>query len=248
MTHESEGLDTAAYALGSLEDPRLARLEAHVRACPDCAKELAEYEAVAGILPFALEPEAPPREAWEALLARVRGRHEARSQRRSIAALRLARPGRVIQPVLWVALAAAVIGLLFWNASLQRRFSHQSTTIGTLASLPAESVVPLGGPSPGAGFGGRLYVSADRHQGGLVVNGLPVLQAGRAYQVWFVRPDQSRASSATFRVDTLGQAIVEVAMPRPLDQFDGVAVTEEPEEGSSLPTSRDLLAGPIYER
>jgi len=39
-----------------------------------------------------------------------------------------------------------------------------------------------------------------------------------------------------------------VAVPQPADEFDGVAITEEPAGGSPTPTGHDLLAGPIYEK
>jgi anti-sigma-K factor RskA len=96
------------------------------------------------------------------------------------------------------------------------------------------------------GLAGYLIMSKDQRQGGLLVNGLRVLPSGRSYQVWFVRPDQSRAPAGTFSVDHLGQAVALVDVPQPANDFHGVAITEEPAGGSTSPTGHDLLAGPIY--
>ena len=119
-----------------------------------------------------------------------------------------------------------------------------------MCSSDLEIVVDLVsiGPSTVSGLDGYLVMSEDRRQGGLVVAGLPALSSGRSYQVWFVRPDQSRAAAGTFRVDSLGQAVARVAVPQPANDFHGVAITEEPAGGSPAPTGHDLLAGPIYDQ
>jgi anti-sigma-K factor RskA len=251
MTEDPERQDLAAYALGLLEDPSRAAVEAHVRSCLDCAEELAEYRAAIALLPHAQRAEQAPTEAWEAIAARIRGRDE--NQTRGVMTARW-RPGRwarltrVLGPALAATLVAAVIGLIVWNASLQVQLSHRQTTISGLASAPAENVVALAGQSASGGSGGHLFMSEDRRKGGLVVAGLGVLPSGRSYQVWFVRPDQSRAPAGTFSVDHLGQAVALVAVPQPAAAFDGVAITEEPAGGSPTPTGHDLLAGPIYEK
>jgi anti-sigma-K factor RskA len=247
MTEDPERQDLAAYALGLLEDPNRAALEAHVRSCRDCAEELAEYRAAIALLPHAQRAEQAPTEAWEAIAARVRGRDE--NQPRGVTSARW-RPerGARLTRVLGPALVAAVIGLIVWNTSLQVRLAHRQTTIGGLASAPAENVVALAGQSAVSGLGGHLFMSEDRQKGGLAVVGLGVLPSGRSYQIWFVRADQSRAPAGTFSVDHLGQAVTVLAVPQPADTFDGVAITEEPAGGSTTPTGHDLLAGPIYEK
>ena len=95
---------------------------------------------------------------------------------------------------------------------------------------------------------GRLYVSADQTQGGLAVVGLPPLPMGSTYQIWFVRPDQGRASGGLVVADQRGSALVKVTIPGPLSEFAGVGITGEPAGGSTTPTSQDVLAGPLYER
>jgi anti-sigma-K factor RskA len=251
MTEEPERQDLAAYALGLLEDANRAAVEAHVRSCPHCAEELAEYRAAIALLPRAHRAEQAPTEAWEAIVARIRGRDE--NQTRGVTNARWwsgrgARLTRVLGPALAAALVAAVIALIAWNASLQMQLSHRQTTISGLASAPAENVVALAGQSAASGSGGHLFMSEDRQRGGLVVAGLGVLPSGRSYQIWFVRADQSRAPAGTFSVDHLGQAVTVLAVPQPADTFDGVAITEEPAGGSPTPTGHDLLAGPIYEK
>jgi anti-sigma-K factor RskA len=251
MTEDPERQDLAAYALGLLEGPSRTAVEVHVRSCPGCAEELAEYRAAIALLPHGQRAEEAPAEAWEAIAARIRGRDENRTRGATGARWqpgRWARLSRVVGPALAATLVAAVIGLIVWNASLQVRLSHRQTTISGLASVPAENVVALTGESAASGSGGHLFMSEDRRKGGLVVAGLGVLPSGRSYEIWFVRADQSRAPGGTFSVDQLGQAVAIVTVPQPADTFDGVAITEEPAGGSPTPTGHDLLAGPIYEK
>jgi anti-sigma-K factor RskA len=252
MTEEPERQDLAAYALGLLEDPDRAAVEAHVRSCPDCAEELAEYRAAIALLPHAQRTEQAPTEAWEAIAARIRGRDE--NQTRGVTSAgwrpgRWARLTRVLGPALAATLTAAVIGLIAWNASLQVRLSNRQSARPSWGSASGATAAALFGVGDAAasGLNGYLVMSSDRRQGGLVVGGLSVLPSERSYQVWFVRPDQSRVAGGTFRVDELGQAVKLVTVPQPANDFDGVAITDEPGGGSTAPTGLDLLAGPIYE-
>jgi len=246
VTDGLHGQELAAYAFDLLDAPGRARAEAHLRTCRECAQELAEYRAVIAVLPRAGLTEPAPEEAWQAIEARIRARGAARTG----ATRAGGGPGRRLrirglQPALTAALAAAVIGLIVWNATLQARLSDRAELPG-LSEASQVVVVDLVAASAAGGVDGYVIMSQDRRQGGLVIGGLPALGSDRSYQVWFVRPDQTRASAGTFGVDGLGQAVTLIHVPQPVDGFDGVAITEEPGGGSPTPTGSDLLAGPIY--
>ena len=252
MADEPERQDLEAYAQGVLDERERARVEAHVQDCAECAAELSEYRSVIALLPAALHTEDAPSSAWDAI-ERTIGRHEVAAPRSpaSIGRWRFGRwhgLPRKLQPALLGITAAAVIGLIAWNASLQTKLSDRHTTLVAPGNTTEETVVELTARIGQNSLGGRLFMSGDRQQGGLVVAGLPELASGRSYQVWFIRPDQSRAPAGVFRVDNLGQAVFLVAVPQPTRDFNGVAITEEPEGGSGSPSSYDLLAGPIYEQ
>lgn len=246
--HEREHL--SELALGLLEDAERARVEAHVRACAECAAELSAYRATIEMLPEALPPAQAPAAAWKAVAARVRKR-ERRGRAGAGSWLGRLFGGRaLLQPALLVVLVAAVIGLIGWNASLQARLSGNDgsalyrlfdrsggrATVVTLVAKPGVSAI-----------GGRLVMTQDRTEGGLVVGGMPALPAGQSYEIWFVRADQSRVPANTFTVDAHGQAVFLVDVPQPADGFDGVAITAEPSGGSPTPTGPDVLAGLIYQ-
>ncbi|MGH2585619.1 MAG: anti-sigma factor domain-containing protein [Dehalococcoidia bacterium] len=98
--------------------------------------------------------------------------------------------------------------------------------------------------APGAS--GRLYLAEDGRSGVLAVSGLPRLQPGRAYQFWFATADKSRRDSAgVFQVDAGGQALVSVKVPGGLEQYAEIWVTQEPADGSAVPTAPHYLEGPL---
>ena len=245
MTEELHGQELSAYAFDLLDAGARARVEGHLHGCTACAEELAELRAVIATLPRARPAERAPEAAWQAIEARIRARAAAPRAGRALG--RWFRAGR-LQPALTAALALAVVGLVVWNATLQARNTDRSVELPELSNSAQVTVVDLVASSSSGHLDGRVFMSQDQQQGGLVIGGLPSLASNRLYQVWFVRADQTRVSAGTFGVDSLGQAVTLIRVPQPVDDFDGVAITEEPGSGSAAPTSRDLLAGPIYGR
>jgi anti-sigma-K factor RskA len=68
MTHEELEEAVPLYAVGALERPERQALEAHLLSgCVTCHATLKDYQGVAALLPFALQPVAPP----DVLKARV---------------------------------------------------------------------------------------------------------------------------------------------------------------------------------
>lgn len=235
--HEQLRQDLAAFALASLEELERARIEAHVRGCRECATLLDQYRAVVGVLPMALEPAAPPPEAWTALVTRARQR-----TRRFPGAGPWRRAADRLRPLQWPAVAALVAGLLLWNVHLQRELARlRGPVLGVeqLARDPGRIVSLVGTGRPGAIA--RLYVATEVQRGNLAITGLAPLPPDRVYQLWFARPGQPTVTGGAFRVDARGRAVVAVVIPAPLDDVRAIAVTEEPAPASPRPTGPHLL-------
>ena len=87
--HE-EWLDAAAaHALQALDAPGRARMDAHVRTCPICARRVDEHRRVLAALPYALPVEEPP----ASLRASILGHARSTARPRTASAPR-AEPGR----------------------------------------------------------------------------------------------------------------------------------------------------------
>lgn len=59
------------YALGALDAAEVAAVDAHVRICPSCDRELRDAQGVAGMLPFIVPIQTPSVAAKAALFSRV---------------------------------------------------------------------------------------------------------------------------------------------------------------------------------
>ena len=239
MTDEHVLEDLAAYALGSLEDPDRARVEAHLASCTTCAHTLEQYRGVVGVLPLGLAPVTPPPAAWPTVLSAVRaGRAPARQSRGASLTgwLRMAR---------WPAVAAVVALLLVWNVTLQRELARRAPgpapgpEVEALSRRPGRVVILTG--TGVAGASARLFVASDGGHGHLAISGLKRLPHDRIYQLWFMRPGAATVSGATFDVDAYQRAWVEVTVPAEFGEVRGVIVTEEPAPGSAAPTGHQLL-------
>lgn len=245
--------DLAAYSLGALEPQEVQDLEAHLASCTACSAELLEYQALAATLTAERLVLDPPGAGWESLAARLPTASPQSAVLGNRPPLLKMLPRAIVstRAILlgWAATAAALavlLGIVLWRDSPPA--TGEGADVSSLARAEDGTVVPLAAAGGSPSLSGRLYVSADQTQGGLAAVGLPQLPAGSTYQIWFVRPDQSRASGGLFVADQRGAALVKVTIPGPLSEFAGVGITGEPAGGSATPTSQDVLAGPLYER
>lgn len=233
--------DLGAYSLGALDGEERTRVEAHLAGCEECRTEIGAYRELAAVIAQRPALAYPPAGTWERIAARLE-RLDAPlvTTSRTVAQRRSERLRLVVLG--WAATAAVLVGFAGWFTWDQLN-SGGGADVAQLASGGDGIVVPLAGTNAS----GRLYISEDRKDGGMAVMGLAVLGSNETYEVWFVRHDQTRWSSGTFNVDSRGQALVKVAMPASLDDFDGVAISTEPAGGSDT-WGADVLAGPLYER
>lgn len=232
--HDDRIAELVAYALGSLPASERKGVEAHVATCAECAERLADYRRVTGALPLALPPVAPPSAAWDAVRAALRGGQV----RRRADASRVARWGRASR---WPAVAALVASLVVWNVVLERRIANPppGPQVDALSRRPGRLVILRGRDQAMAAA--RIFVAVDGHHGHMAISGLAPLARERAYQLWFVPKDAPAESGAQFRVDPTGRAWVTITVARPLDDFARIVVTEEPVQGSAVPTAPYLL-------
>jgi anti-sigma-K factor RskA len=231
--HEHPVDDLGAYVLSALEEPEALRIETHVATCATCRSVLAQHRAVAEVLPFGLDPVAPPPEALATVQAEIR---------RARAAVR-----PLWRRALWPALTALVASLLVWNVVLQRELWRRSPgpaagpEVEALSRRPGRVVTFAGTGRPEASA--RLFVPVDGGQGHLAISGLSALPRGRTYQLWFVRTGSPTVTGGTFAVDARGLAWAKITIPPSLHDVRAISVTEEPAPGSARPTGDGLLEG-----
>lgn len=78
----------------------------------------------------------------------------------------------------------------------------------------------------------------------LYVEDFPQPDPGKVYQLWLIKDDK-RTSGGLFTVNENGTGTLIVQLLQPLDFYDGMGITAEPEGGSEGPTSPPIVRGPI---
>jgi anti-sigma-K factor RskA len=127
-----------------------------------------------------------------------------------------------------------------YEARLER-LARDATSSAQLAALlrePGTRLVTLQGTGPAPQAHGRV-VWHDVAGGQLVVDGLPRVPDGKAYELWTFRSGTPRPAGV-FHVDEAGHAAVGVAAAG--GAVEGFAITVEPAGGVPAPTGPIVLA------
>ncbi|NPA06001.1 MAG: hypothetical protein GXO54_01170 [Chloroflexi bacterium] len=223
--------DLAAYALGALPPEEADRVARAVQSDPELARRLQAYLPVVHALHYAATPVPPPPVVRERILARVRPAAQT-PRARWRAWLKPWRLGWAVAALLFVWLAVKVPDLIG---------THPPATDAPMVQVPL------------LGDNGEGWLQF--HPGDTVAYlyvKLPPLPPDRAYQLWLVRPDQSRDSGAVFRIPPEdgqqledGHYLIWVRAPQPLAAYVAFGVTIEPATGSPEPTGPRVLFGTL---
>jgi anti-sigma-K factor RskA len=232
-----------AYALGALEGDELLEVARHLPGCPECRAALAVYWQAADALPQTLPQRIPPPHLRARVTARV-AEHSARTVARNTGA-ESAATGRQNGWPGWLARffprrAAAVGGLAFILLLLAGAVLLQQI----IPAQPAVRVVRLAGAGENPEAAGYLMIFPGENNGSLTVDNVPALEAGFQYQAWLIKNGE-RTSGGVFSVNEEGYGVLQITADHPLDSFDGLGVTVEPEGGSPGPTGERILGGDL---
>ena len=225
-----------ASALGSLDPEEEKRVAQHLATCAACQAELAGFRAVTDRLALSVAEAEPPARLKQQLMERAQAPGGAQAP-----AARLSRWQRLSQSVrrsapAWglASLALALI-LLAANLLLWQRLRSQERP-----ALPALPAVALAGTEAAPEAVGTLVISADGEYGALVVDGMPVLDEERQYQLWLIRGEQ-RTSGGVFSVNEEGYGVLWIESHEPLSSYSAFGITVEPAGGSPGPTGDRVL-------
>ena len=129
------------------------------------------------------------------------------------------------------------------NARLRDQLSRQRDALYVLMS-PTLVERPLTGGDGAPYARGRAYLDPTRRQGMVVASDLPMLEPGRAYQVW-LRGKDGVVSAGLLRVDDRGTGYALLEPTGALDQFEMIGISLEPAGGSPEPTGPRMLSGSL---
>jgi anti-sigma-K factor RskA len=257
------------HAAGVLSGADRAAIESHLATCTECAAEYRAYRPVGAALAQSVPQVDPPLALRESILAATR-----RDRTAARGGIELT-PGITHPSLApWLAAAAMVVisaGLGVYVRTLQERIHSLEKEVrdalvrvddgerrvavslrnaadaqAQLAVLTAPDVrrIDLAGQPVAPTATARAFWSRSQ---GLVVTAskLPVLPAGRIYQLWFIRA-QDKVSAGLLAPDARGSLTTLLRTPAELPNPDALAISMEPAGGQPQPTGAIYLIGAAH--
>lgn len=204
-------------ALGELRPEEERELERHLAGCPECREEAEALHLVHGELKGASVPPPPY------LKARVM---------ENLPRRRWLMPSSAILAAAAVFVVAAIGGVLYTQV-----LSPRETIVATTSLSSTEL-------APGASGEVRLEASGTNTNVRLDVSGLPRLEPGEYYELWFVE-GEDRISGGGFTVDQQGRAEVTMNAPGMADEYPAIGITREESPGDPRPSPTKVLGGDL---
>lgn len=250
--HEQFVEDLALYAMGSLQGDERGALEKHLENCPACRGELELLRGDMALLALSTSGPVPPAHSRKRFVEAIR-----REPRRPATSRAPTRWWALALP--WAAVAAiAIVASVFWRDNAQLRetiaeLRQQSVQekaqlekareiVMTLTATDAMRVTLVAAKTPPQAQGKAIYVR-DRSSLIFLATNFPVLPQGKAYELWLIPTVGSPVPAGVFRPDARGSAtMINPPLP-PRIEAKAFAITVEPEQGSSSPTSPTILVG-----
>lgn len=262
MTHNEASELLPAYALRTLTPEEMRAVEAHVRGCRECQRDLAAFTTVTAAMADSVVMTTPPPALRAQVMAAARAEPRA-APRPTVRVLpRVAVPSpRPWGVALAVAAAAAIIlvgafGLLFaqrlaqLNAELTQTREQMAVLTNRLAQQE-QLLAIVTNPSlkratlAGSVVGDVQFVyDAAARQGALIVRNLGEPGQGLVYQLWLVAPVGAPQSAGVFRPAS-GRALV-VPVAADFARYKAVAISvEQGPNGSPQPTRVPILSAAL---
>jgi anti-sigma-K factor RskA len=249
--HEQYAEDLALYALSALSGEEKLALEKHLQECASCRRELEHLRGDAALLALSTSGPRPP----------------ARSKSRLVDAIgKVPRTQPVRSRLNWWAIfgwATAAVMLVF-VIGVTRHNRRLSSTVAELSgmverermagdqarkvadvlhapdAMPYE-ILPVSMKTKMPT--GKAIYSRDRSGLVFVASNLQPVPAQKAYELWLIPMKGAPIPAGMFKPDSHGMAMV-MNPPLPADvEAKAFAITIEPEQGSTAPTSNVIMMG-----
>lgn len=233
-----------AYALGALPEDELREFKAYLAAHPERQSEVDELASIAALLAVSPADQEPPKRLRRSVMAMVNaeaGERRASSWRSSLGGLM----GVFSLRLALGAAAVLVVGLLSWNVFLQSEVQDLSGQNGELQAQVEEArggaeggrVLEMQGQGESRGTEAEI-MALDGERAVLVARDMPSIPEDRTFQIWVI-DEGGPKPSGLFQPN--GEPVAAV-VEQPLEGAESVAVTVEPEGGSSQPTTDPMLS------
>jgi anti-sigma-K factor RskA len=220
-----------AYALGALDSEERTEFEAWLATDAEGRRLLTEYQAVTDSLVLM----TPAHHAPAHLTDDLRRRLAESSAHASVVLPRPARQLSFLRPLAAVAVIALVlVAVLFWSAT--RVDAPNGSGAQLFAQLAeAENVRRVAlAPSEGHDQLAGEFVS-DGERAVIEVWELPPLDSNQTFELWLVDESGPKSGGLIEAAPSGEPTYIVVPLDKPLDEYQGIGVSIEPEGGSPEP-------------
>ena len=248
----------AAVAVDGLDEDEARQVEAHAAACPRCAVALQEFRDAASVFGAAVNQVEPPPALRNRVLEAARREPHGVPHKRRPALVRWPR----VSPA-WLAAAAAIVISVFslvrvmmlqnqlngLESALAAARGGEAERVATLLASDQLAVRSLQPAMQTVNTRGMVYLDPSSGTGMVMCRSLPPIEAGHAYQIWFVRGTE-RVSGGMLWPDGFGNGYTLIDVPSDLQSFDSIGLTDEPGNGgrgSDWPTTPRVIGTPLKE-
>lgn len=206
-----------SYLLGELTVEEERELEHHLEECPKCRHELGRARQTHNLL-RQLAATEPPAELKAQLLAQGRGETLGHSR-----------------------------GWWFWASAAAALLVVAVLGVGLLRVITGDpsSGVPLTATALAPEAGGQVRVQevGENVRVELEVWGMPELEEGEYYEMWYYSDDGGRISCGTFRAGPEGRTTVNLTAPASARVYPEIEITREPDDGNPKASGEEVLEG-----
>jgi len=227
-----------AYALGILDDEEASVVSEHLASCNKCSARFSAYQNTVELLSFGAPRVNPPAALKKKLMHKI--------QPKILMNDKIKRPAKrstwgafwhKFSPV-WAIASLAIISALTFSNLVQWQTTEKlqdETAQGML-------ILKMKGTTRAPNADGTLVIGHNRLRGVLVASDLPVPDGDYQYQLWLIKNGKPK-DGGVFSVTENGYAVVEVASPVSLLNFQSFGVTLEPAGGSLSPKGQTFMVG-----
>jgi anti-sigma-K factor RskA len=226
------------YALGTLEPELAAEIERHLAdQCEYCWGRLQEATVLAAAMAGIAEPKTPSKSLRQRVLAIGGGTQRSRGWLFAVVGLSAA--------------CAVLLAFSIWSGGqvhaledrmngLTRERNELRSALEILSRSDTRTVQFGRADTPH----GRVFVNRNR---GLVFVGsqLPALATDRTYELWLVPTSGAPRPAGLFQPNARGDSVNVSPVPVNPAEIAAVAVSVEPRQGSSAPTTKPFLVVPL---
>ena len=140
-----------------------------------------------------------------------------------------------------VALQSDNTSLRDQNIEMQQELQNRQNQLATLTG--ATQIIALAGTEAAPDASATLYVSDNESL--LILRDVSELAEAQTYQLWLIPPGGDPLPAGILGQATGGTSTSAIQFTTPLDDYAAVAVSVEPEGGSTTPTGPVVLVGDI---